>query len=142
MEAYETADPQPEPQGKSWLLPAAMVGDAVIFVLFAAIGRASHGEAVGNAVLRTLGTALPFLAGWLVGALTWKAYAAEALRDYRTGLWRVVLAWVTGAILALAIRSVLEHRIVPASFAAIAFGFNMILLLLWRTALVTAARNR
>lgn len=139
MEARQTPDPYRESRDIPWLVPLAAAGDALIFLIFAVIGRASHGEAIGSAALRTVGTALPFLVGWFVAALAWKAYAANTLHSYRAGLTRVAVAWITGAIIALAIRSLLEHRIVPATFAAIALGFNLVLLLLWRVAIVTTA---
>lgn len=141
MEAEQPAAPYPESRSAPWLVPLAAVGDAVVFLIFAAIGRASHGEAVGSAALRTVGTALPFLVGWFVAALAWKAYAANALHSYRIGLARVAVTWITGAIIALTIRSFLEHRIIPASFAAIAIGFNMALLLLWRSVVITVGRK-
>ncbi len=122
-------------------MPLAMIGDAIVFLTFAGIGRASHGEAVASAAIRTVGTALPFLAGWFAAAVAWRAYAAETLHSYRAGLTRVVVTWVSGAVIALAIRSLLEHRLVPATFAGIAFGFNLVLLLLWRTVVVAVGRK-
>ncbi len=142
MEAQREPVPHPESHGMPWLVPLAAAGDALVLLIFAAIGRASHGEAVGGAALRTVGTALPFLIGWFVAALAWKAYATDTLRSYRTGLTRVAITWISGAIIALTIRSVLEHRVIPATFAAIAVGFNLVLLLLWRAAIVTVARKK
>lgn len=141
MEARLAPDSYPESRGKTWLVPLAMIGDAIVFLIFAGIGRASHGEAVASAAVRTIGTALPFLAGWFVAAATWRAYAAETLHSYRAGLTRVLVTWISGAIIALAIRSFLEHRLVPATFAGIAFGFNLVLLLLWRTVTVAVGRK-
>jgi hypothetical protein len=141
MEARQAPDPYPESRDAAWLTPAASIGDAIVFLIFAGIGRASHGEAVGNAALRTVGTALPFLAGWFAAALVWRVYASETLHVHRGGLTRVTVTWITGAIIALTIRSILEHRVVPATFAGIAFGFNLVLLLLWRTVIVTLARK-
>lgn len=141
MEARLASDPYPESRSRSRLVPLAMIGDAIVFLTFAGIGRASHGEAVASAAVRTVGTALPFLAGWFVAAAAWRAYAADTLHSYRAGLTRVVLTWITGAVIALAIRSFLEHRLVPATFAGIAFGFNLVLLLLWRTAVVAVGRK-
>lgn len=139
MEARQAPDPYPESPSTPWLIPVAVIGDAIVFLIFAGIGRASHGEAVGSAAFRTVGTALPFLAGWFAAALAWRAYAADTLHSYRAGLKRVTLTWITGAIIALTIRSLLEHRVVPATFAGIAFGFNLVLLLLWRTVVVTVS---
>lgn len=142
MEALQAPDPNPESLDIPWLVPLAAAGDAIIFLIFAGIGRANHGEVAGNAAVPTVGTALPFLVGWFIAALAWRAYTANTLHSYRMGLTRVTVTWITGAIIALAIRSFLEHRVIPATFAAIAVGFNLVLLLLWRTAIVTVAGKK
>ena len=43
----------------SGLRAVAVVGDAAIILLFAAIGRASHHETASNPLLHTAGTAAP-----------------------------------------------------------------------------------
>lgn len=50
----------------SRVAPAAWVAlvDLVLVVVFAAVGRVSHGEDLGAGLARTAG---PFMVGWLVG---------------------------------------------------------------------------
>ena len=46
-----------------------VVGDALCFIIFAAIGRGNHGEATGLAAIpQIVVTALPFLTGWFLVA--------------------------------------------------------------------------
>jgi hypothetical protein len=116
----------------SGLRAIAAVGDVAIILLFAAIGRASHHETASNPMLHTVGTAAPFLVGWVAGAMIGGAYSKDGLEGGKRGLIVVGRSWLLGGLIGLAIRSMLERRIVPVTFAAIALGFNLVLLLLWR----------
>lgn len=90
----------------SW--PWALGIDAVLVIVFAVIGRASHEHAVD--ALGVLETAWPFLvglaAGWLV-LRTWRAPAAPV----RTGVLLAVVTVVFGMIL----------RVVSGGTTAVAF---------------------
>jgi hypothetical protein len=68
----------------------ALGADVVLVVVFAAIGRASHGEAVLPGLFQT---AWPFLAGLVLGWLISLAWRAP-LAPLRTGLpvWAVAVA--------------------------------------------------
>ena len=71
-----------------------IVGDACMFVIFAAVGRASHHEASGlGAFLSVLQTAAPFAIGWFVVAPFLGAY-----RDIGY-LQPALYAWAHGACL-------------------------------------------
>ena len=127
--------PAERPRGRmglSGLRAVAAVGDAAVILLFAAIGRASHHEAASNPLVHTAGTAAPFLAGWFAGALVGGAYTREGLQGGRRGLMIVGRSWLLAGFIGLAIRSLLERRVVPVTFAIIALGFNLLLLLAWR----------
>lgn len=119
----------------------AAMGDAVILLLFAAIGRASHGEQVAGAVMRMVGTAAPFLLGWFAIAPLLGVYAPRSFTSARSSMSHTGRAWIAGCLVGLAIRSALQHRIVPASFAAITLVFNLVLLLAWRSILLLVFRN-
>lgn len=119
----------------------AMMGDALIFLAFAFIGRTSHREADAGAITGVLGTALPFLAGWFAGASAFGGYASDALSTVRIATIHTLRVWVVGCAIALAIRSVLEHRVVPLTFAAIAFAFNLMLLAIWHGSLAAMSRR-
>jgi hypothetical protein len=103
-----------------------------VILLFAAIGRASHHEAASNPLVHTVGTAAPFLVGWFAGSLIGGAYTREGLAGGKRGLIITGRSWLLGGLIGLGIRSVLERRVVPVTFAVIALGFNLVLLLAWR----------
>ncbi len=60
---------------RTWGWLAAVV-DIVLIVLFALIGRSSHGEA--NTAWALWTTAYPFLAGWAIGYVSSGAWAARS----------------------------------------------------------------
>src|SRR5436305_15247496 len=121
----------------AWWRVTAAIGDGAAILLFAALGRAAHDEH-GNAILHVLGVAAPFLVGWYVAAILLGAYRAPVFQRLGIGLCQTAGAWFVGGIIGLTIRSLLEGRIVPFAFVLIALGFVMILLLVWRGALVGA----
>lgn len=111
----------------------ALAGDLAIFLLFAAIGRHSHGERSG--ILQVGETALPFIIGWLAAALALGAYTSAAFLSAGIAARRAVITAVGGVIIALVLRSIAEHRLVPIGFAAVALVFNLPLLVIWRVLL-------
>jgi hypothetical protein len=122
-------------------VPLTLVaGDAVSFLVFAAIGRSSHGEAAGlDALLQVAGTAAPFALGWWlvapwVGAYRVRQEGAQgwAARLPRSFLVRTMLAWVLALPVGLALRALFLQRGIPLSFAVVTFIANTILLLGWR----------
>src|SRR5258706_14648093 len=73
---------------------ALIVGDTLAFLLFAAIGRKSHGEAAGLGVLGEIAwTALPFAIGWFVVAPFLGAFRREGAERPLYMLRRTELAW-------------------------------------------------
>lgn len=110
---------------------AAAIGDAVVILLFAFIGRNTHGEH-GNVLLGTLGVAAPFLIGWYLAAIPLGAYSRAALERIRPDLLRTVRSWLAGGVIGLIIRSFQEGRPVHLAFVAVALGFVLVLLVLWR----------
>lgn len=117
----------------------ALAGDLAVFGVFAFLGHVAHHETLRDPIGEIGATAAPFALGWLAGATACGAYRPLCLTRFR-GLKVVALAWIPGAALALMIRSILERRIVPLGFAAVAVCFNLGLLLLWRTSLAMALR--
>jgi hypothetical protein len=122
-------------------VPLTLVaGDAVSFLVFAAIGRSSHGEAAGlDALLQVAGTAAPFALGWWlvapwVGAYRVRQEGAQgwAARLPRSFLVRTMLAWVLALPVGLALRALFLQRGIPLSFAVVTFIATTILLLGWR----------
>src|SRR5215216_3593152 len=96
------------------------VGDALAFMLFAAIGRASHGEASGlNAILQVAETAAPFMVGWFVIAPFAGAYASASSSRPRSMLGRVALAWLIAWPIGLVLRTLIRSTSSAPTFAVI-----------------------
>lgn len=112
---------------------AALVGgDTVAFMVFAAIGRSSHGEAAGlDALLQVAGTAAPFLAGWFIVAPTLGAYGPKTI-GVRLMLARTALAWVAAWPVGLGLRALALQRSIPISFAIVTFVTVLAILMVWR----------
>jgi len=118
----------------------AVIGDIVIILLFAAVGRSSHHEAGG--VLTTLAIAAPFLAGWFLAALWTRPYARPAFRSARNAVIITLRTWMPGGIMGLIIRSIVEWHVTPLTFVIIALGFNGVLLCAWHAALARLASRQ
>ena len=111
-----------------------VVGDAIAFLVFAAIGRGSHGEATGLAAIPQIAlTAAPFAAAWFIVAPFAGAYRRELTVEPRKMAIRTILAWVLSWPLAMVLRGLfVDHAVPPVSFALITLIFNTFILLIWR----------
>lgn len=110
-----------------------IVGDALIFLLFAAIGRRSHSE--DNTLLQTAITALPFAAAWFIVSPFIGAFRRNL--DVQPGKMsvRAALAWLAAWPVGLLFRGVfVDHKVPPVTFAIITLISNIILLEVWRVA--------
>lgn len=114
---------------RTWGWLAAVI-DVVLIVVFAVIGRSSHGEAASAVGLWT--TAYPFLAGWAIAYVTSGAWA-RPLRLWPTG----VVAWILTVFVGMAIRvatgqGVVDGNPLPISFVIVATIVLGVFLLGWR----------
>ncbi|WP_420370177.1 DUF3054 domain-containing protein [Curtobacterium sp. L1-20] len=114
---------------RTWGWLAAVI-DVVLIVLFALIGRSSHGESESALGLWT--TAYPFLAGWAIAYVTSGAWA-RPLRFWPTG----IVVWVLTVFVGLAIRVATGQGDVggdplPISFVIVATIVLGVFLLGWR----------
>lgn len=112
---------------------AAFGIDVVLVTVFAAIGRASHTEAVFAGLATTAG---PFLAalvvGWLV-SLAWRAPRAVV----RTG----IPVWVVTVVGGMLLRA-LSGQGVQVAFVIVATIVLLVLLVGWRAIAALIARRR
>lgn len=106
---------------------AALGLDALVVVIFAAIGRASHHE--GNPVVDALQTAWPFLAGVAVGWLIARAIFGRLPLRVSTG-WPV---WLSAVAIGMLLRR-LTGQGTAFSFIVVATVFLGLCLLGWRLA--------
>jgi len=124
-----------------------IAGDALAFLVFAAIGRKSHGEAAGPGVLgEIVWTALPFALGWFVVAPFLGAFRREGAERPLGMLRRTGLAWVASWPATLLLRWLFVERPegypLQASFAIVILVANAILLGGWRTAFAALSSRR
>lgn len=121
------------PSSRITLLAAA--ADAVAVVVFAALGRLSHGEA--DDLLGLVGTAAPFAVGLVAG------WATPVVRHEPAALRAGVVAVVCTAGIGLLLRAGFTGQL-PLSFAVVATLSLAVLLLGWRglAALVSRTAHR
>ena len=108
-----------------------VIGDIIVFLIFAAIGRRSHSEA-GN-VFGIAITALPFAIAWFLVSPFVGAFKRGL--EYSTGKMslRTLLAWLAAWPLAMLFRGIFVDKGVPPwTFALITLISNTILLQAWR----------
>jgi hypothetical protein len=118
-------------------------GDILAFLIFAAIGRASHSEAAGiDALAQIAETAAPFAIGWFVVAPLAGAFDGDIATRPRRMLGRTALAWLLAWPLGLLLRALIRQSGIPLSFAIITLLTNMLILLGWRGAVAWLTSRR
>lgn len=108
-----------------------IIGDAIVFLLFALIGTKSHGEAIDP--VKVVTTALPFAAGWFIAAPFVGAFSRQkTATPGKMALW-TFLSWLPALVIGMTIRGItVDHKVPPTSFIIVAFLSNTVFLLLWR----------
>jgi len=123
-----------------------VIGDVVCFLVFAALGRNTHGEASGLAAIpQIVLTALPFAIGWFLVSPFVGAFRREVVTRPRAMAIRTALSWLLSWPVAMLLRGIfVDHGIPPLSFAIVVLLFNMAILLVWRClfALTNSMRKR
>lgn len=113
------------------------LGDIVMFLIFAIIGRNSHGEDAGlQAVWQVVWTALPFLLAWFFIAPFIGAFRRVILNDPKKmeikTLQSWVAAWPVGLILHFVFKQELPTVPTVISFGLVTLITNSIFLSIWR----------
>jgi hypothetical protein len=120
-----------------------VVGDALALVIFAAIGRASHGEDAGlRALAQVAETAAPFIIGWFAVAPPIGAYRADVAGALSPMLARTALTWLIAWPIGLGLRAVIRQTTIPLSFALVTFITVLAIMALWRGAFALIAARR
>lgn len=120
-----------------------VIGDAVALMIFAAIGRASHGEEAGlTALAQVAETAAPFIMGWFAIAPLIGAYRADVARTPSRMLGRTALTWLIAWPLGLGLRALIRQTTIPLSFALVTFIAVLTIMTLWRGAFALIASRR
>jgi hypothetical protein len=138
-----TTQAERRPTGAAGRLALLVAGDALAFLAFAAIGRASHSEAAGiDALAQIAYTAAPFAAGWFLAAPWAGAFRATLYGRPQALAARTALAWLIACPIGLVLRALLLQREIPLSFAVVTFLSVLAIMLVWRTLFALAIRNR
>jgi hypothetical protein len=120
-----------------------VIGDAIVFLVFAFIGIKNHKEAIDP--IKIVMTAAPFALGWFIvapfaGAFSrWKTATPKKMALY------TIRAWLASLVLGMTFRGItVDHKVPPPSFITITLISNTILLLMWRVpfAWLTRKKNR
>ncbi len=122
------------------LLVWLVVGDILMFLLFAAWGRATHAEPLS--LLAIVETAAPFLAAWLAAAPLLGAFRPDLLTQPLPMAVQTLIAWIAACVLGLYIRSAWLQREIILNFALVTFGLMAPILVGWRALFVWWNRSR
>src|SRR5579859_4132537 len=110
-----------------------IVGDACMFLIFAAVGRTTHHEAAGlGAFWLVVETATPFALGWFVVAPFFGVYRFSVTASLRKILLRTALAWLCAWPVSLLLRWLFAREAPPVSFAIVVLVVNLLFLSIWR----------
>ena len=134
------ADAAPRGLANLVRIVSLVIGDAVVFVVFAFIGMKSHSENVTPSSLFIV--AAPFALAWFVVSPFIGGYKREMDANPRVTLRSTAQAWLASWPLALIIRGLIDNQWPPLTFALITLVTNMILLLGWRGSYAWLKRNR
>lgn len=120
------------------LIPLAVLGDALVFVLFVALTPIEHGSVEIAAFGRT---ALPFAGVWFLASPWLGAFRVATLTRLRLTVWRVPLIWVGCGVMAVMLRVWLTDRTFSWAFTIASITLVAAMLLAWRAILTLAARR-
>lgn len=120
-----------------------VIGDAAALMIFAAIGRASHGEEAGlTALAQVAETAAPFIIGWFAVAPLIGAYRADVTGAPPRMLARTALTWLIAWPVGLGLRALIRQTTIPLSFALVTFITVLTIMILWRGVFALIAARR
>ena len=120
------------------LIALAVLGDALVFVLFVVLAPIEHGMVQIEAFGRT---ALPFAGVWFLASPWLGAFRLSTLTRLRLAAWRVPLIWLGCGIVAVMLRVWLTDRTFSWAFTIASITAVAVMLLAWRVLLALATRR-
>jgi hypothetical protein len=121
-----------KPMSDRFQFTMLILGDILVFLIFSVIGRRSHGEATGTAILQVIGTAAPFAIAWFIVSPFFGLFKRKVVVSPKQVAWRTAVAWLIAWLIGLTIRSLYLKYFPPVTFALITLISNMFFLLIWR----------
>ena len=117
-----------------------ILGDILAIAILTVIGFATHGETGFSYILRMGTTFFPVLVSWFLIA-PWLGLFDEQVIANPKLLWRILLAMIFIAQLAVILRATLLHSAAQPLFVLILGGSNMLGMLVWRILYLFIARR-
>ncbi|KAL2894928.1 Histone-lysine N-methyltransferase EZ1 [Bienertia sinuspersici] len=128
--------PTSSPRIKKWGRIALLAGgDVLALLMFAAIGRFSHGFPVFDT--ETARTADPFIAGWFLSAYFLGGFSEDGrgMNGSNKAVFAAAKSWALGIPVGLGIRALTSAHFPPTNFILVTLGSTAVLLIGWRTLL-------
>jgi hypothetical protein len=117
-----------------------ILGDILAIAILTIIGFATHGE-VGLSFISRMGTTFfPMLFSWFLAA-TWVDLFDERVISNPQLFWRILLAMLFAAPLAVILRAALLHSAAQPLFTLILGSVNAFGMLVWRGIFFLVARK-
>ena len=118
-----------------------VIGDAIVFLVFALIGLSSHKEAIDPAKVVT--TAAPFALGWFIVAPFVGAFSRKKTAKPGQMAFYTILAWLPSLVLGKTFRGItVDHKVPPPEFIVITLISNTIFLSIWRVPFAWLTRKK
>lgn len=115
-------------------------GDLVAFLLFTIAGKQAHQLDV--TITGVFTTAAPFWLAWVAVGTWLGVYRPRAYTGVGRAAWSTIMAWSVAGPLGVLIRSILLDTPITLLFTAVAYGFMLIFLLVWRVSFAYFAGRR
>lgn len=112
------------------------IGDAIVLVIFSAIGRTNHGEELD--IIGLLKTAAPFVISWLTLSPFLGAFSREATSSKLSIPVRIIPPWFVSISVALTVRGILKEAFPPTPFIIVSMTATYVLLVIWREIYISA----
>ena len=118
-----------------WEIVALGVGDVLVMIIFAVIGRSSHGAITEDGpVLAVFNTAIPLATAWVVIGLFTGIYNSKGVVRLKGVILRTLLTGLLAGLPGVGLRAIWLGRPFLWSFAAVTTGFITLFALVWRVA--------
>ncbi|MGE5703398.1 MAG: DUF3054 domain-containing protein [Clostridia bacterium] len=114
---------------KQWLVPL-ILGDIVVFLIFAYIGKSAHAHSIDP--LGLFITAAPFLISWLAIGSFMGVYKPQAYESIKQSAKKTAIVWTIACLVGHTARSLTLGKGIDPVFLLITFISVMILMQIWR----------